>query len=353
MILPELNKIYLGSALEVIKTWPANFVQTCITSPPYFNLRSYLPEGHPDKSKEIGLESSPKEFIDNLVSIFHEVKRVLRDDGTCWINISDSYSGSMKGKVSNGYVAGKLQKGNKGSIGLAVPDWKALGVGPKNLLGIPWKLAFALQDDGWTLRQDVIWSKASCMPESVKDRCTRSHEYVFMLTKNSDYFYDNDAIKEESVIPEGTKMAKGSEERLDEDGVNARPSEYWEATGFRNKRSVWTINPEPIRDAHYAHYPQALVTPCVLAGTSAHGACKECMAPWQRTEDGEGWEATCRCKTDAVVPCVCLDPFSGSGTTSLVALKNKRNFIGCELNPEYIKISDNRLFDEIANPRFI
>ena len=267
--------ILLGDVRQRLSEIPEGSVRTCITSPPYFGLRDYGVEG------QIGLEQTPDAYVAEMVSVFREVWRVLADDGTLWLNIGDSY-----GKE-------------------------------KQLIGIPWKVAFALQADGWYLRSDIIWAKPNPMPESVTDRCTKSHEYVFLLSKSPRYYYDHEAIKEESVTnTEGQSIRFGGSKYGDStDPKNATKSgNIYEDTGKRNKRDVWTINTKPFKGAHFAVMPEALVEPCVLAG-SAEG--------------------------DTV-----LDPFTGSGTVAVVANRHGRNFVGTELNPEYAEIAKARIKDD-------
>lgn len=278
-------EILIGDNRETLKTLPDKSVQCCITSPPYFGLRSYLPENHDDKNKEIGLEQTPDQFVQELVVVFQEIKRILRDDGTVWLNLGDSYNGSGKGAMADGsVVGGGKQKTNKGTqLGNFIKS-NVDGLKPKDLIGIPWRVAFALQNDGWYLRQDIIWEKPNAFPESVEDRCTKSHEYIFLLSKSKNYYFDNQSIKEPAVTEDG----------------------------FRNKRSVWSIPTKPFKDAHFASFPEALVEPCILAGT----------------KEGD----------------VVIDPFGGAGTTGLVAKNNRRNAILCELNPEYTEIAKNRIF---------
>lgn len=237
--------------------------------------------------KQIGLEETPEQYIERLVAVFHEVKRVLKDEGTLWVNIGDSYAGSGKGAAQYPENAQKyLQKTNKGSVGQsAICSVNGVGGGikPKDLIGIPWMIAFALRADGWCLRQDIIWHKPNPMPESVTDRCTKAHEYIFLLSKQPKYYFDHEAMLEEA-----------------------------DASGKRNKRDVWTVTTKPIKEAHFATFPMDLITPCVLAGSRTGGNVLDC--------------------------------FCGSGTTGVVALTNGRNFIGIELNPEYIKIAEDRIF---------
>ena len=271
------SKILVGDCKEQMAHIESQSVQTCVTSPPYWGLRDY---GH---DEQMGLEETPDEYIANLVEVFAEVRRVLKDDGTLWLNLGDSY-----------------------------------GLKPKDLIGIPWRVAFALQADGWYLRQDIIWAKPNPMPESVKDRCTKSHEYLFLLSKSPKYYYDNEAIKEPSLGLGKTAIRFGGNKYGDSDDpkhATKSGNEYTDS-GKRNKRDVWTINAKPFKGAHFAVMPEALVEPCVLAGSR------------------EG---------DTV-----LDPFLGSGTVAVVAELHRRNWIGCELNPDYAAISEARI--ESARP---
>jgi DNA modification methylase len=305
-------KIILGDVRTSLQKIEEKSVQTCVTSPPYWGLRDYGNDG------QIGLEQTPDEYVAQMVAVFREIWRVLRDDGTVWLNIGDSYASARDSKafpdtLRNGEGTAVAHAANRNPANL-----KAAGIKHKDLVGIPWRVALALQADGWYLRQDIIWHKPNPMPESVSDRCTKSHEYIFLLTKFPNYFFDNEAIKEDGVIPAGTKGAKGSVERQNQKGVNARPPEYKIYDGKRNKRSVWTVNTKPFKGAHFAVMPENLVTPCILAGSRVG---------------------------DTV-----LDPFTGSGTTGVIALQHGRKFIGIELNPDYIKIAQKRIFD--SNPMF-
>lgn len=298
--------ILIGDVIEQLKTLPDNHVNCVVTSPPYWGLRDYGQEG------QIGLEESPDDYISKMVEVFREVKRVLRDDGTLWLNIGDSYSGSGKGPAGN---LGKKhnERHLEHKTGGIVPD----GTKPKDLVGIPWMLAFALRADGWYLRQDIIWAKPNVMPESVRDRCTKSHEYVFLLTKSPKYYYDHVAIKEpvsevslkraQSGWKTNRPSAKAGENGIDVEQMGTR---FVNPEG-RNKRDVWFIPTASFKGAHFAVMPERLVEPCILAGSP---------------EDG-----------------IVLDPFFGSGTVGVVALKNKRNYIGIELNPEYAALAKDRL----------
>ena len=293
-------KILVGDCRETLKQLPDECVQTCITSPPYFGLRNYGHDG------QIGLEDNPQEFVDQLVSVFREVKRVLRDDGTLWLNLGDSYNGSGKGAMADGSaVGGSKQSTNKGTqIGkfnkTDVDDLKS-----KDLIGIPWMVAFALRADGWYLRQDIIWHKPNPMPESVTDRCTKSHEYIFLMSKSPKYYYDHEAIKEKAVYAGETR---GISKNISPNGITDFGGDVIYDT--RNKRDVWSVNTKPFKDAHFATFPEELITPCILAGS----------------------------KSGDIV----LDPFGGSGTTGKVALDYGRRAILCELNPEYVKIINER-----------
>ena len=284
---------------------PDQSVQTCITSPPYWGLRDY------GQGDQIGLEETPQQYVDQMVQVFREVWRVLKDDGTLWLNIGDSYAGSGKGPAGNlGATHNERHMEHKHSA--IVPD----GLKPKDLVGIPWRLAFALQADGWYLRQDIIWSKPNPMPESVTDRCTKSHEYVFLLTKSRQYFYDHVAIKENAATePKARdKNAEGYQADYTKGERFSAGERVFGADGMRNKRDVWTVNTKPFKGAHFAVMPEALVEPCILAG-SAIG--------------------------DTV-----LDPFTGSGTVGMVALRHNRNFVGTELNPDYAELAVDRIYND-------
>jgi DNA modification methylase len=273
--------IIVGDVRTALSSIPDGSVQTCITSPPYWGLRDYGNDG------QLGLESTPDEYVASMVAVFAEVWRVLADDGTLWLNLGDSYSGSGKGPAGN--IGAKHDERNMEHVHSAIiPE----GLKAKDLVGIPWRVAFALQADGWYLRQDIIWQKPNPMPESVKDRCTKAHEYVFLLTKSARYYFDNKAIKEPS--------AKSGNTYVD--------------SGTRNRRSVWTINTKPFKGAHFAVMPEALVEPCVLAGSK--------------------------------VGDLVLDPFAGSGTVGVVALRNGRDFVGVELNPDYAQLANDRIFND-------
>ena len=289
-------KILQGNCLEVLKDLPEQSVNTCITSPPYWGLRNYQEE------EQLGLEDTPEEFVESLVKVFREVKRVLRDDGTVWLNLGDTYCGT--GHKGN-YTDPKHKEGRNGQK-IALNN-KIDGLKSKDLVGIPWRVALALQQDGWYLRQDIIWHKPNPMPESVTDRCTKSHEYIFLLSKNAKYYFDNESIKEDSVtiIKKRTrKTGTGVDSNIGNKGSAGN-------NGKRNKRSVWTVPTKPFKGAHFATFPPDLIEPCVLAGCPEGGTV--------------------------------LDPFGGAGTTGLVAQQHNRDSILIELNPDYIDIPEKRL----------
>jgi DNA modification methylase len=266
-----MNKIEFGDCRKIMKRWKDEGVkvQTVVTSPPYYGLRDYGVDG------QIGLEQSVNDYVNNMVEVFRLVKNVLADDGTLWLNLGDTYSDT---RWSSG--GGQSMNKNKDEY-RSLQHQKNTGLPSKNLIGIPWRVALALQSDGWILRQDIIWHKPNPMPESVRDRCTKAHEYIFLLTKNPQYYFDHMAMKEPGVIPAGTKGAKGSKERQDQIGVNARPPEYKVYDGMRNKRSVWTVTTKPYKGAHFATFPKDLIEPCIKAG-SPEKICIDCGKPYKR-----------------------------------------------------------------------
>lgn len=319
----SLGKLYHGDALSVLQSLPDQSVNCCVTSPPYFGLRDYGVEG------QIGLEKTPDEFVAKLVEVFREVWRVLRDDGTCWVNLGDSYNAA--GRDGHGTRIGAKQGTNRASAnGFDLNRPSADNLKPKDLIGIPWRVAFALQADGWYLRQDTIWHKPNPMPESVTDRCTKSHEYVFLLSKSARYYYDHEAVKEKAdpknyrknpsvrAVPPGkTKNGKLDTKRGEVfcETRNRRSvwtieeDEYaqflqWKEDHAQDKTDVWSIAAKPFKGAHFACFPPKLIEPCILAGCPVGG--------------------------------VVLDPFVGSGTTMLVAKQFGRKSIGIELSQKYI-----------------
>lgn len=310
---PYANMTHFGDCRETLRTLAALGcrVQTCVTSPPYFGLRDYGVDG------QIGLEQTPEEYIAAMVEVFRCVREVLADDGTLWLNIGDSYANVGKWGGSSG---GKHAQGLHGDTGIGRGK-KDYGDGLKNkdLIGIPWMLAFALRADGWYLRQDIIWHKPNPMPESVRDRCTKAHEYLFLLSKSERYFFDSDAMKEPVKSNKGNgKSFRGGGSYTGNNAFNNHQTKEREThgnapneEGTRNRRSVWTVATRPYKGAHFATFPPALIEPCVLAGS--------------RPGD------------------IVLDPFMGSGTTAQVALQHGRQYIGCELNREYAPLQQQRL----------
>jgi DNA modification methylase len=298
-------EILHGGALDKLWTMPDESVHCCVTSPPYWGLRDYGVEG------QIGLEKTPELYTARLVEVFAEVRRVLRADGTCWVNLGDSYN-AHPGQRKTTDKAGVKQISDAGSIGAASRNVESLK--PKDLVGIPWRVAFALQADGWYLRSDIIWSKPNPMPESVTDRPTKAHEYLFLLTKSERYFYDAEAIKEPASDTGRVNGRDGREEDADArpPGSNPRTLKRLDYSIMgRNKRSVWTVATQGFPEAHFATFPGKLIEPCILAG----------------------------CPDGGTV----LDPFNGSGTTGIVALRHRRNYIGIELKPEYVVMTEQRL----------
>lgn len=460
----ELNRVHLGDCRETMRKMPGASVQCVVTSPPYLGLRHYkIPpsvwggdsacehdwddgankyEGHRGKRGQVaqtkwqkqdthpnnakmdvkeatctkcgawlgclGLEPSPKQYVEHLVEVFREIRRVLRPDGVAWLNLGDSFAasgGSHAGRDDNqvGVGAKAAHEAGQADAGRRIPP---TGCKPKDLIGVPWMVAFALRDDGWYLRSEIIWAKANCLPESVTDRVTRSHEQIFMLTKEPRYYYDRHAILEpfaDSSLQRVTQpnfenqtggpkdygaTGEGSANRSIRRSLeNVRDNIL--GGGGRNKRSVWTIPSEPTPEAHFATFPSKLVEPCILASTSERGACPKCGAPLERIVDRDdtvpqterrrklaqsavarnvvsggiskstlgagtggdvpatknttiGWQPTCECGPVSTVPCVVLDPFMGSGTTGKVAQDLGRDWIGGDMNPDYAKIAAKR-----------
>jgi DNA modification methylase len=328
------QRIIAGDCIAGLRTIPDASVHCCVTSPPYWGLRDYGHDG------QIGLESTPEAYVARMVEVFREVRRVLRDDGTCWLNLGDSYAGGggfAPDAPCNVARREMIAEGDckQGAFNLSQRQHtrnKSGGIKPqgtikaKDLVGIPWRVAFALQADGWWLRQDIIWAKPNPMPESVRDRCTKAHEYLFLLTKSPRYFFDAEAVSEPVVCQRGLgnkKPLKG----VEEDGEKHRTraglhvaAARWREQGppqSRNRRSVWTVTTKPYSGAHFAVMPADLVEPCIKAGCPEGGTV--------------------------------LDPFAGSGTTLAVAAELGRNAIGCELNPEYIALAERRIKDARAS----
>lgn len=302
-------EIIQGDCLEVLAGLEAESVQCVVTSPPYWGLRDYGVDG------QLGLEATPEEYVEKMVDVFREVRRVLREDGVVWLNLGDTYNSNSSNQQygANGYHGGEA--------GMARYNKQVKSLKPKDLCGVPWRVAFALQADGWWLRQDIIWAKPNPMPESVTDRCTKAHEYIFVLTKSARYYWDAEAIKEQAVTMPHAPGCKprdldNFQKRTKADGSScsqwaADSQERIWGNGKCNKRSVWTIPTQPFPDAHFATYPEKLVEPCIAAGS----------------------------KHDDIV----LDPFAGSGTTGVVAQKMGRKFIGIELSGDYCAMAKKRI----------
>lgn len=314
------NKIEFGDCRETMRRWAADGVkaQMCVTSPPYFGLRDYKVDG------QIGLEPTPEEYIAAMVEVFRCVRDVLADDGTLWLNIGDSYArtGGTDRKVSDSAKVGSTRNTMEqmGDRTQRAPT----GLKDKDLIGIPWMLAFALRADGWYLRQDIIWHKPNPMPESVRDRCTKAHEYIFLLSKSDRYFFDSEAMKEPAVRAGEVPGGKGhyiqhSAGGHNKDGLAACGQKPVAET--RNRRSVWTVATRPYKGAHFATFPPALIEPCILAGS--------------RPGD------------------IVLDPFMGSGTTAAVALQHGRQYLGCELNQDYGPLQQERIRDAANSIKLI
>ena len=442
-------RLLTGDVREVLKGLDPESVQCVVTSPPYWGLRDYgtatweggdvdcdhtisMPTKWNDPKRgtkytrpevagrggdasachlcgakrvdsQLGLEETPEEYVENMVSVFREVKRVLRKDGTVWLNLGDSYAGGGRAGKNPEYKAkhtnfGKVQDMSTYTEPSAIP----IGLKPKDLVGIPWRVAFALQADGWWLRNDIIWNKPNPMPEPVKDRLTKSHEYIFLLTKSKKYYYDNEAIKEpytESSIQRINQASFDQQTGGDKDygkisvhsnntnSMRGTLEKFKENLGSgRNRRSVWEVVTKPYPGAHFATFPEEIPEICIKAGTSKAGCCADCGSPYERivektylptnrksppnkgvvverkdslagraahmTNDGfipnrspiiteKGWESTCDCNGEKV-PCVVLDPFVGSGTTCAVASRLGRESIGIDLNEEYLKLARKR-----------
>lgn len=301
-------RVLIGDCIESMRTLPEKSINCCVTSPPYFGLRDYGQDG------QIGLEASPDEFVAALVAVFREVRRVLRDDGTLWLNLGDSYATGTKAERQPGNKSfGEGTSKAQGVARIGTPE----GLKTKDLIGIPWRVAFALQADGWYLRQDIIWHKPNPMPESVRDRCTKSHEYIFMLSKSPRYYYDHEAVKEPAVATHasGNGFKRDARESYKNADGSARgnESQWSDVGGKRNRRSVWTVSTKPYPGAHFATFPPDLIEPCILAGCPVGGTVIDC--------------------------------FGGSGTTAGVAVSNDRDAVICEISPDYGNLIPARVSD--------
>jgi DNA modification methylase len=375
-------RLLKGDCRELLPRLPAASVHCVVTSPPYWGLRDYGVAG------QLGLEPTPEAYVATMVGVFHEVRRVLRDDGTLWLNMGDSYATGGTTAVNNGDHDGGIWRAPNAADGFrnsgkyqGQPRANTVGgsIKPKDLVGMPWRLAFALQADGWFLRSDIIWAKPNPMPESVTDRPTKAHEYVFLLSKSARYFYDADAVRE----PFAGVPYKGRDNGAILNGDRAdRGRTIGMTTAARNLRSVWTLATEPTPEAHFATFPTALASRCIQAGSSERGCCAACGAPWVRVVerghdtfspksdsdfygDGRdpgvhrklgsvyqkrldahpprttGWQPSCACEAP-VVPCIVLDPFAGTGTVGAVAEQLGRHSILIELSSAYVRLADRR-----------
>jgi DNA modification methylase len=390
----QVATILHGDALATLRTLPAESVHCCVTSPPYWGLRNYGVDG------QLGLEATPDAYVAALVQVFREVRRVLRDDGTLWLNLGSSYAAGKSGRTDDGTddptsTLGPNRCGlpNNSGMGPVQQRTPPPGYKPKDMVPIPWLVAIALQADGWWLRQDIIWSKPNPMPESVRDRCTKAHEYIFLLSKSATYHYDAEAVKEKSVDPDGSAARYAAPmwvgNKHESGGYSADGATHTGGMktfdGTRNRRSVWTVATRPYSGAHFATFSPKLVEPCILAGCPEK-CCPLCLTPYrqiiERTKgDTEaatrpkrtagmasktstlslsgngsaewaarggktraiGWSPACDCGAVGTISGTVLDPFAGSGTTLAVAMEHGRNALGIELNAEYIDLARRRL----------
>jgi len=378
------HRIIQGDCLEGLRTLPDASVHCCVTSPPYWGLRDYGHDG------QIGLESTPEAYVARMVEVFREVRRVLREDGTCWVNLGDSYAANAATKKNPAKLSGVFESCRGSDTPTLNTDqqgriaYRGGGIKAKDLIGIPWRVAFALQADGWWLRQDIIWHKPNPMPESVRDRCTKAHEYVFMLTKSQRYYYDAEAVSEAAKHQDAKGIPYATRRVLDGTVTEiGRQERTYDAKPTRNRRSVWTITTKPYRGAHFAVMPADLVEPCIKAGCPEQ-CCPVCGKGWERITERKrppiecytnsnkpdaiqpcqgnggmgqklnewykanppihlGWKPSCDCAASSIVPGTVLDPFAGSGTTLAVAAQLGRSGIGCELNPDYIELAEQRI----------
>ena len=377
----NLDTVVCADALDYLRTLPDESVNCIITSPPYYGLRDYGADG------QLGLENTPEQYVTRLVAIFAEARRALRSDGTCWIVLGDSYAGSGRGPTGHNGLGNQTQRQGFDSPPVSIPH----GLKPKDLIGIPWRVAFALQADGWWLRSDIIWAKPNPMPESVRDRPTKAHEYVFLLTRSATYWYDAEAIAEPSSNnSHGGGQAHGTR-YMQQSGRNDGNRAMGIVTVSHNRRTVWTVSTEPTPFAHFATFPQKLIEPMVLAGCPAR-VCAKCGAPWEQVIERKaqeyneregaaqrlrcagaiaggtkkvtlgkthlvkrniiGWQPACACDADTRPGIVC-DPFMGSGTTALVARQLGRHFLGCDVNAEYVALANERLAVPYTLPMFV
>ena len=364
-------RIIIGDVIDGLRTLDAGSVHCCVSSPPYWGLRDYGVDG------QIGLEKTPEEYVAKMVDVFRAVRRVLREDGTLWLNLGDSYNGYMANQratslsENNQHARPAFESGH---------GRRTNALKPKDLCMMPWRVALALQADGWWLRSVICWAKKSPMPESVTDRPTSSWEPIFLMARSATYFYDAEAVKEASSTGEWDAMPPiGGLKHAGSNGNATYSGDQPSNNGTRNQRNVWHLGPEPYAEAHFATFPTEIPRRAIKAGTSEKGCCAACGAPWvrvversgvvdgsargsrfdsgktvartggDRTQRGDrtltvarGWEPGCECGAGCV-PCVVLDPFLGSGTTVAVARELGRFGVGCELNPEYAKLASERI----------
>lgn len=390
-MIPPKFEILEGDVFARLNDIADEHVHTVVSSPPYWKLRKYLPDGAAGAEHEIGSEPTFDAWVETIVRVLDGVRRVLRPDGTVWLNLGDSYNTNEHGPGSRGRRQGKTPNYKK-----ATGRGRVRGLKHKDLIGQPWAVAFALRDAGWWLRSEVIWAKPNPHPESVTDRPAKSHEHVFLLSKSERYFYDGDAVREPLATHRGGGTCGNDRARVDvrvASGQWAGKPRVVDPSGTRNLRDVWTIATEPAPEGseHFASFPRALAETCILAGTSERGACAGCGAPWRRVKgrakggsigkswhpheddarlgNGKcstakdyapaptiGWEPSCDCGSAVdTVPCVVLDPFSGTGTAGEVALKYGRSYVGIELNPKHVAFSRERLAratEEFSAPIF-
>lgn len=369
-------ELICGDVLDVLPSLPANGVHCVVTSPPYWGLRDYGVDG------QIGLEESPECYVEKLVRVFREVRRVLHPSGTVWCNLGDSYAANRSYQV----IDGKWR-----DVGNNAPSSVPVGLKPKDLCLIPWRVAIALQDDGWWVRSIICWQKKSCMPESVTDRPTNSWEPIFLLAKSQHYFYDAEAIREGDSGQTGAAadFKRNTKDHLipGQSAMQHRTDrESTQSSGTRNSRNVWSLGPEPYSEAHFATFPTEIPRRAIKAGSSAKGCCPKCLEPWVRVVEhitgaaqahkrpkrtagmdsststlsmsgngskewaergakriAVGWQPGCTCNAGDPIPCTILDPFNGSGTSGFVAVEQGRNYIGIDLNPAYIALAQKRI----------
>ena len=370
----DLNQCYIGDAKELFKRLPSNSIHCCVTSPPYFGLRTYMPGDHPDRDKEIGIEDNPDDYISSLVEVFSEMRRVLRKDGTAWINIGDTLFSSIKGSGGTNPKTSPRHAGRLGDTQHFKPrkiHGGSAKIKPGDFIGIPFMLAFALREDGWYLRSPTVWSKRDHhQPESVTSRPTKAYEFVFMLTKTMKYYYDEEAIREKPKPWNAGKLSapKHGPKKKTDGASDQNVKQYDKVKGAR-KCDVWEIGVESYSGSHVAVYPKSLPSTCIQLGSSERGCCPDCGKPWVRITEKRkvsygsakgkmagadrsvvgsprsgredcsfnettciGWQPSCKCEAGDPVPCIVLDPFMGSGCTGEAAVDLGRSWLGFDLD---------------------